>query len=403
MSDQLRPVVCVLIDAFRHDYLDERHSPWLFGLAAERGFARMRPILGYSDSIRATIFTGAYPDEHGYWMEYCRRPAQAPMRGFTRLAPLDRLPSDLAKRVLKFGLSKVAAPRIARRHGYHDLSFRHFPFRALGEFDWTLPEPMTAPGVLGMPTIFDELSAAGIEWAYLDSARNGVRGMKRAIEELDPGTRFVFVYLHHIDMASHVIGLDSKLFRRVVRWVDALAGDMVGRVEARLGPCETLLFSDHGMSTIRRFVGFPDLWRHPAFPGQFQFALDATMIRLWHRDTPTALREEIRERVRCGAPGRFLVPEEVRELHLDLSSRLYGDEIFLLDPGTVVHPNFHSLIRPRAMHAYHPDDPDQQGIMIAPEGRPLQEISELVDVTALARGMMGIERRPGPRELTRTR
>ena len=385
-----RPVVCLLVDAFRHDYLDSDRSPYLARLADERGWSRMRPILGYSDSIRATIFTGAYPDEHGYWMEYCLRPEESPLGGYERLAPLDRFPSDLVKRTLKFGLSKTAAARIAKRRGYYDLSFRHFPFRFLGQIDWTLHESMTAPGVLGMPTIFDQMTDAGISWTYLDSARDGRRKLLRGADELDPSTRFVFVYLHHIDMASHVIGLDSGLFRRVVRRVDSLAEDVVGRIERRLGPCDVMAFSDHGMSTITKFVGFPDLWRHPAFPEQFSFALDATMIRLWHRDTPAPLREEIRERISSGAPGRFLEPDEVRELHLDLSSRLYGDEIYLLDPGVVVHPNFHSLIRPKAMHAYHPDDPDQQGIMIAPEGTSLPETAELVDVTAIVRRLTGV-------------
>ena len=34
-----------------------------------------------------------------------------------------------------------------------------------------------------------------------------------------------------------------------------------------------------------------------------------------------------------------------------------------------IFPNFHSMLNPRAMHAYHPDDPDQHGIFIAPPGR----------------------------------
>ena len=54
------------------------------------------------------------------------------------------------------------------------------------------------------------------------------------------------------------------------------------------------------------------------------------------------------------------------KFHLRFDSRLYGDDMFLLDPGTAVFPNFHSYIKPKAMHAYDPADPDQLGILIAP-------------------------------------
>jgi hypothetical protein len=166
-----RPLLCVLVDAFRHDYLRADRAPFLTELAADRPVARMRPVLGYSDSIRATIFTGLYPDEHGYWMEYAYRPESSPFAAFERLAPLERVPNDFVRRGMKFVLSQTAVRRTARRRGYAHLSLRHLPLRGAGRFDWTLREPMTAPGALGTPTIFDELSSLGVPWTYLDSSK----------------------------------------------------------------------------------------------------------------------------------------------------------------------------------------------------------------------------------------
>jgi hypothetical protein len=67
----------------------------------------------------------------------------------------------------------------------------------------------------------------------------------------------------------------------------------------------------------------------------------------------------------------------LRELHLDFDGRLYGDEIYLLDPGTAIFPNFHSLLRPKAMHAYHPDDADQHGIALGLDAGPVVELLQL--------------------------
>ena len=385
-----RPTVCVLVDAFRHDYLKPDLAPRLSALAAAGASTRLRPILGYSDAIRATVFTGAYPDEHGYWMEYCYRPQAAPMRRLAALRDLDRMPVDLFRRSVKWGLSQTAVRRIAARQGYAHLSMRHFPFRSLTEFDWTLRQSMSADGALGMPTLFDRLTRAGIPWRYLDAARDRTRPMLRAIDSLAPDTRFAFVYLHHIDMASHLLGVESALFRRAVRHTDALTGEVVDRLRARLGDVNLVVFSDHGMSQVRRTVSYPDLWTHPAFPERFCFALDATMVRVWFQDDDEALRAQVRARVAAGAPGRWLTRRELAELHLEFDHRLYGDEVYLLEPGVAIFPNFHSMLNPRAMHAYHPDDPDQQGIFIAPAEEPVAGPVELVDVHDLCSRLAGL-------------
>jgi hypothetical protein len=385
-----RPVLCVLVDAFRHDYLETARAPFLSGLANRGNACRMRPILGYSDSIRATIFTGRYPDEHGYWMEYCFRPEESPFAPLGRLEPIDRLPNDFIKRGLKFSLSATLVRALARRRGYEHLSLRHLPFRALGSFDWTLRAGMSAPGALGVPTLFDDLTEAGIGWSYLDSARLGRRGVLRAAESLRADTRFVFAYLHPIDMASHMVGLDSRLFWNTVQRTDALVEQVVERVRRRLGDVELIVFSDHGMSKVDELIAYPELWTHPGFPDRFCFALDATMVRLWYHGDDRALRSELRGRVSAGAPGHFLSRKELAALHLDFGNRLYGDEIYLLDPPAAIFPNFHSMLPPKAMHAYHPDSEEQHGIFIAPARNGVDEVVELVEVNALARALLGL-------------
>jgi hypothetical protein len=348
----------------------------------------MRPLLGYSDSIRAAIFTGRYPDETGYWMEYCYRPHETPLAPLSRLAPLDRLPGDVVRRATKFLLSQTVVRRTARRHGYEHLSLRHLPFRALDRFDWTLRREMSAPGVLGAPTLFDRLTAAGLSWAYLDAPTLGARGLLRAVDELPHETAFAFVYLHQVDMASHMFGIRSRLFERTLSRTDALTRAVVERTRARLGEIEPVVFSDHGMSPVDRIAAYPELWRHPGFPSRFCFALDATMVRLWYEDDSPALRDELHQIVARGAPGHFLTDDELRELRLEFDGRLYGDEIFLLEPRTAIFPNFHSMLRPKAMHAYHPDDAEQHGIAI---GVGAGEIVELVELAPHALRALGVD------------
>jgi hypothetical protein len=105
------------------------------------------------------------------------------------------------------------------------------------------------------------------------------------------------------------------------------------------------------------------------------------------------LRDELRERVAARYPGRFLTPQDLETYHLQFDGRLYGDEMFLLDPGIAIFPNFHSYIKPKAMHAYEPTDRDQWGIFLGPR-RSASAVSDpvsLPEVTELVLGAIGGE------------
>jgi hypothetical protein len=203
------------------------------------------------------------------------------------------------------------------------------------------------------------------------------------------------VYLHHVDMASHLFGIDSSRFRSTLRRTDQRVRAIVGSVRRRFGAVDTVVFSDHGMSPARSYRSLPELRTHPAFGSAFCYALDATMVRLWPLKDRPFLREELRDLVARRVPGRFLSERDRRELHVNFDHRDYGDEIFLAEPGAIIFPNFHSYVRPKAMHAYDPADPDQRGILIAAgDPPPIDDRVGMTDVHALVEQVIGIADRP---------
>ena len=395
MSGRTPVSLVVLVDALRHDYLGLGDTPFLSGLE-ESGTARpLETILGYSDSVRATAFTGLMPDELGYWMEYRFRPGRSPFGPFDRMGWLDRFPSDLALRAGKLALSRTVVPALARRRGYPSLDLRNLPFGAMWFFDYTMRVPMTAPGALGAPTIFDRLSAAERPWTYLDSSKIGDRGIFEGIDGAPNDTALVFVYLHHLDMASHLFGISGSRFRTTLRETDTRLERISRAMRDRFGDVETLVFSDHGMSPATSYRSLPELRRHRAFGRGFCFALDATMVRIWYVDRRTALRTELRELVAGKLDGRWLTLEDHRRFSIDFEDRDYGDEIFLVEPGQIIFPNFHSYVRPKAMHAYDPADPDQTGIVVASSRVEVPERLRMTDVNSLMSRMTGLpELRP---------
>lgn len=407
--DRRPPLVCILADAFRHDYLSERTTPYLHALAQNGWSAPLRSILGYSDGIRATAFTGRYPDQHGYWMEYGMRPDSSPWSWAQPLGALDSFPSDTVLRGTKLAVSMSAMRALARRRQLEHMDLRNVPFRALPYFDLTLHVPMTSYRALACPTIFDRCRDAGVKFVYLDSSKIDRETLVHRAANLPEDIGLVFVYLHHIDMASHVFGLDSHRFRESVRDTDDLIRQTVAAVRQQFPDAPALVFSDHGMSRIEEQHGIHRLHRHPEFPKRFLFALDATMVRVWYWHDDAALREEVREIVANTYRGHWLDGDEIRAFHLRFDSRLYGDEMFLLEPGTAIFPNFHSYIKPKAMHAYDPAGLDQLGILIAPAqgGAVPVAAPAMVDIAPMCLSLLGLvdEALPAPAvaELAATR
>ena len=60
-------LLVVFLDAFRYDYVTEANSPFMFHLAKEGHKAKIKPPLGYSSGITASLWTGTYPQTHGDW------------------------------------------------------------------------------------------------------------------------------------------------------------------------------------------------------------------------------------------------------------------------------------------------------------------------------------------------
>ena len=175
-------------------------------------------------------------------------------------------------------------------------------------------------------------------------------------------------------MAAHLFGITSAVFWRRVRSTDELVGRIRGSVRRRFGEVPTLVFSDHGMSTLSRQIAIPELTSHPAFPERFFVALDATMVRLWYLDEDERLRQELRDRVATRFPGHFLERRRTGRPSSPVHGRLYGDEFYLLPPESAIFPNFHSFIKPKAMHAYDPAYQDQWGIFIGPADAAAQRV-----------------------------
>lgn len=355
-------VLGVFIDALRPDFITPRDTPFLHRLARRCGCAPIETILGYSDAIDASIFTGTYPDVHGYWMKYHYDPGNSVYRDvaiFKYLGWIDLVPSAFVRSGINYTLYNTLYRYVSKKMGCSGLASYNIPYRFLGNFNLTTRKTLFDRGVFGgIPTIFDVLARNGRSYSYIHGARgNDIDGLAAA----DLG----IAYFSDIDLAAHIFGLRSGVFRRSLRRLDKKVEALVSRYR-RINPGSSLIiFADHGMADVHTILKFGELYGL-ASSGRLMFALDGTMVRFWYSDD--GARDAVRGMYGGAEYGHFLGEGEKRGLRIGFGHRRYGDDVFLLDQGYAVFPNFMSWNRPRAMHAYHPRHAEQMGAVIVDGG-----------------------------------
>jgi predicted AlkP superfamily pyrophosphatase or phosphodiesterase len=379
------PVVLILVDGLGFDQVSESKTPFLAGFARKGALKPLRPVLGYSDAQRVALLTGKAPDEAGYWMQYRFCDAgQSPWRMLSVLSPIDRAPGDFLRRNFKFALSATLMKAVARRSRYSDLNIHNMPFRALRWHRPTLPaSELSGSEIAGTPTLFSLLRRAGRRyaivktdslWALLrtTSVSKLLPGVLGRIAKTPGGTALLYVYVHTPDLYAHRFGLKDCRFDAEVSRVDSALGEIVTAARQRLGSeTQTVAVSDHGMDHTGRFIDFNDLVMHPRFGKDFIAGIDSTMVRLYYLNQDG--RRVARTLVETSGAGTFLTPEQRGGLGVNFPAEAYGEDIYLLKPGISIYPNFHSLLRPLAMHAYHPETPDQQAFTVY-EGESLASL-----------------------------
>jgi predicted AlkP superfamily pyrophosphatase or phosphodiesterase len=353
----------IFIDALRPDFISERYTPFLYALTKENYFNELETILGYSDAIDATIFTGVYPNVHNYWMKYHLDKTNSVFKDvklMRQLGFIDHIPSDFIRSGINYSLYNTVFKRMSKQVGYDGFASYNIPYRLIDNFNLTMKKSFYDEGAFGsLPTIFDLLKASQKTYHY----SHGIRKNTLAIcNKVDMG----IIYLSDIDFYAHIFGLRSPVFFNALRKVDRKVKLIVETMRKNDPHASIIVFSDHGMADVHRVLDYRILLKHPDLYRRFLFALDGTMIRFWYFDD--GMKDRIHELFLGDSHGHFLSESEKAGLKIDFAHNRYGDDIFLLDQGSAIYPNFMSWNTPKAMHAYHPRYPEQKGSIILSGG-----------------------------------
>lgn len=379
-----------LLDAFRHDYLSEKTTPFLWKCAQEgEHYQRVIPSLGFCE--RSEILSGLTGAETGFFTAIGYDPDNSSYRNARGLALLHALERTAIPLLRCFG-DAFASRAHGRLRGYVNRYFRShgfamtthmIPFRLLEYF--ALTEDLVdhrEPNVFPRPSILDQLTQAGRGYDY-DSftAVNGrfpYKSDEERLEAVPPkagsnDADLFLIYVSAPDTYGHKYGPDSEGLRSALREMDRAIERVVSKIERQSAGNRYLFVGDHGMVAVTKKIDVEKELlahfrrNHLKIGRDVVYFLDSTLARVWALNDcaieavsgALASSEIIREN------GTMLDATTAKRLHVPWGDRRYGDHIWLADPGVMISPDFfHRISTEEGMHGYDPTIPESQGTCI---------------------------------------
>lgn len=425
MSDK---ILFILLDAFRHDYINSVDTPFLYSKTQAGVYARkLKSTTGFTQ--RSAIFTGAKGRDTGMFTMYTFDPDGSPFRflrdsarlkGFQRWdSLLDSLPSvpglRRAKRRLKENY-KAAEQRYrewiyreTKRYASHAppsyIPLELLPFIGVSEDT----RPIHLPHGLNQETVFDVFTRERVEYKFVmfpEVNCDDQAVFATLLDESKSSARVVLGQFSDSDSLIHHCGPSAVKRREVVGEIDR----RLRAIASRYTESTTwVIIGDHGMTdvveemdVVAALATLQDK-RKVTIGTDYLLFIDSTMARFrWltaaGRDFVAAI-PELRQFERL---GRFVDGEIAAHYNIPIDDRRYGDLIWWANLGVLLFPDyFHDRhTHNKGMHGYDTDHDDMKGFLLAfgPAISPkLIDEAQLIDSCATLCAAVGVRMPAGNR------
>lgn len=367
------PLVLILIDALRDDYVTPELMPFFYSMAKTGNYIqKVYPAWGFCE--RTEIIAGQTPAQSGFWSAIGFDPTRSE---YTSIWGLGYYVENILPDYFRIRLRKLTG-KIARYLGKR-MGTSNIPFDFLRLFALT-EDSIAHEGVKAFSTssIFDHLRNYNLSFGYGNTFTalgmfngNDADRLKNALNQTDLDIQLI--YLSVLDEVGHSDGPESHVMAEKLKELDLVISKFVAEYQRKQAKTKFILLGDHGMVKVERTIDAEAiLMRHTRAAGlsrkkDFVYFLDSTFMRVW------CLTAKAKKSMLLLAAdktlalnGRFMTEESLSAAHLPTDGRIYGDCIWAANPGVVISPDFFHCASQdiKGMHGYTPDAPGMQGTFI---------------------------------------
>ncbi len=325
---------------------------------------------GYSSTAIPTILSGCRPSEHGHLGLFRFAPEHSPFKRIAWLEPLMKPASFWNRGRVRNWLSKIIA-KLYGFTGYFQLY--QMPFKKLPLMDYCEKQDLFAEHGMGdIENLRDLLTRQNIPFHISNWHVGDQRSFEAARQAIRDGAEFLFIYTAELDGLLHQYPiLIHDVISKKLEWYQQ-------QIEAIFSTCKECgrkvrltLISDHGMTPLTQTVDLKSaIEKLPLqFGKDYGACYDSTLFRVTFL-TPQA-EAIIREAVKpFETVGHWLSVEEEKHYGIYRSDRLFGDAIFLMNPGVQIVPSDMGSRPLNGMHGFAPEDKDSQAVILSTDEIP---------------------------------
>ncbi len=315
---------------------------------------RLDSVFGYSSACVPSILSGRWPEEHRNWSYFVYDPGNSP---FKSLRPLRWLSSQLtSRRIFRRWLSKFIKRQLNFR-GYFDLY--NIPFKYISLYDFTEKKSPLRPGGMNRgPNIFDYLEEQQIRYHVSIPEHSEQANLAALLKDIQAESiDFAFLYWPGLDGLLHQVGNQSPEVPAKLRSYEHWLAELIPAARQHYSEVRLYVFSDHGMANCDELLDLRakvDALQVQAAK-DYAVVYDSTMARFWFFHEQA--REQITSCLKQVPQGRIVEDSELKQMHTFFPDRYFGELIFLVKEGVLIVPSHMGEKPIRAMHGYHPNDP----------------------------------------------
>jgi len=357
--------VTVQIDACRSDYINKKNTPFLFSLKEEGVSGSLVPTFGFEPD--AAYLAGLYPDECDGGMHFWYSPETSPFKTAQLLLRyFDGLPSIFQRFLHRLSTIFVRRTTKSSRTRYVP-SFYRIPFKLMSFFDLAEKYLLYEDKFTNGRSIFTMLRNHNKPFFFHGAPISPIstEDLYNGLVEADHPFEFIFLHTSVLDSFGHKYGPYSDEVSSALKRVDDLIKEILTLLKKRYGDFNFVIIGDHGMTAVQTTVDIKKQIEELDLKvgKDYVYFLDSTIARFWFfnersKQLITSVLSKIKQ-------GHMLTEEDKNRYHLNYAHKKFGDLLFLVDPGTLIFPNFWNNATPeRGMHGYEPEYSGQQSALV---------------------------------------
>jgi len=344
-----KTVVMILIDGFRHDYLNAEDAPFMYRLASGNIDGVVRETFAFE--LRPAFFAGLQPDQCNVANMFYYDPENSMFKGL-----------DVSHGNREQVLKDVRAEAARREYTLvqHVGNSAEIPFQLLKYFDFSEKYHTADSGAIpGHTTLFDHLRVAGKKWLWIGYPEWPCRTaplLEQFYIRLAGDEDFIYLHFSELDWAGHEEGPHSEKQKQALREIDDAVQNIYVKLNQTFSGVKGVIFGDHGQVAIKQHFDVEAILKSTSLTLEkdFLYFIDSTQVRFWFFNERA--REIVVDVLKSVHHGNMLSEADLDRLHFRFDHNKFGELIFVANDGVGFFPNFFQRSNPcKGLHGYLPE------------------------------------------------